>query len=107
MPTTAKDYGASAVELETLRRLVEARDIPVLRFGGYTPSGAANGEYSFRLPVGAAWVRSPTSPKGGDRHHHPGRWLFRLTHRPHEPWQHAGYVYAVVDWLAEQATGVS
>ena len=59
--TTANDYGSSTVELETLRRLVEARHVAAVRFGGWTPSGAANGEYSFRLPGGiSAWVRSPT-----------------------------------------------
>lgn len=77
--TTAKDYGASALELETLRRLVTAQ-VPAVRFGGFTPSGAANGEYSFRLPNGlSAWVRSPTAPKGRQRARHPGHWLFRLT----------------------------
>ena len=81
--TTANDYGASALQLETLRRLVEVRDVAGVRFGAWTPSGAANGEYAFRLPGGmSAWVRSPTGPKGGPRHEHPGRWLFRLTHRP-------------------------
>ena len=102
--TTANDYGSSAVELETLRRLVEAREVTDVRFGGWTPSGAANGEYLFRLPGGiSAWVRSPTGPKGGPRREHPGRWLFRLTHRPRADWQHARTVFDVVDWLIAQA----
>lgn len=101
--TTAKDYGASAPELETLRRLVTAQ-VPAVRFGGFTPSGAANGEYSFRLPNGlSAWVRSPTAPKGRQRARHPGHWLFRLTCEPGggmRPWDHAHSVNRVLDWLA-------
>ena len=105
--TTAKDYGASAVELETLRRLVDARAIPGVYFGGFTPSGAATGEYSFRLPTGVSvWVRSPTAPKGGSRRVHPGRWLFRLTTAPGgdlRSWEHARDVNDVVDWIAKRA----
>ena len=107
--TTAKDYGASAPELETLRRLVTAQ-VPAVRFGGFTPSGAANGEYSFRLPNGlSAWVRSPTAPKGGQRARHPGHWLFRLTSEPGggmRPWDHARSVDPVLNWLATQAVRV-
>lgn len=105
--TTAKDYGASAVELETLRRLVDERAIAGVYFGGFTPSGAANGEYSFRLPSGiSAWVRAPTAPKGGLRYVHPGQWLFRLTNRPRDEWQHAGSVHIVVDWYREAGGGI-
>lgn len=103
--TTASDYGASAPELETLRRLVAVR-CPTVRFGGFTPSGAANGEYSFRLPNGrSAWIRSPVAAKGGQRHEHPGRWLCRLTNRPRDPWKHARSVDDVVDWIIVQAEG--
>lgn len=103
--TAASDYGASSPELETLRRLVAIR-CPTVRFGGFTPSGAANGEYSFRLPTGrSAWIRSPMAPKGGQRHEHPGRWLCRLTNRPRDPWKYARSVDDVVDWLTVQAQG--
>ena len=103
--TTASDYGASSTELETLRRLIAVR-CPTVRFGGFTPSGAANGEYSFRLPNGrSAWVRSPVASKGGQRHEHPGYWLCRLTNRPRDPWKYARSVDDVVDWLTVQAQG--
>jgi len=103
--TTAKDYGASAVELETLRRLIAAR-LPAVRFGEFTPSGAANGEYSFWLPDGrSAWIRSPTAPDGGQRDRHPGHWLCQLTSQPRAPWKYARFVDDVVDWLTVQAQG--
>ncbi len=46
--TAADDYGASAVHLETLRRLVDGRCERV-RFAGFTPQGARVGAYSFLL----------------------------------------------------------
>ena len=46
--TAADDYGASAVHLETLRRLVDDRCERV-RFAGFTPQGAGVGAYSFLL----------------------------------------------------------
>lgn len=103
--TTAKDYGASSVELETLRRFVAVR-LPTVRFGGFTPSGAANGEYSFWLPDGrSAWVRSPTAPDGGQHDRHPGRWLCRLTSQSRASRKDARSVDDVVDWLTVQAQG--
>ena len=106
--TTAKNYGASAEELEMLRSLVADRAIPGVYFGGFTPSGAANGEYSFRLPTGvSAWVRSPTAPRGGLRHRYSGYWLFRLTTEPGKSlrdWEHARSADEVVDWLSAQAS---
>ena len=100
--TTAKSYGESAVELETLRLLVEER-CPDVRFGGFTASSAANGEYSFRLPNGLdVWVSAPTAPRGGHRHRHPGCWLFRLTIGSTK-WEHARSVDDVVDWVIAQA----
>ncbi len=75
-----------------------------MRFGGWLPSGAANGEYSFRLPESRwAWVRSPVAPRGGERHVCPGRWLFRLTCQPRDEWQHARTVEEVVDWIEREA----
>lgn len=101
--TTAKDYGASAADLETLRRVVAVR-LPAVRFAGFTPSGAANGEYSFRLADGrSAWVRSPTAPDGNQRDRHPGRWLCGLTNN--RAWKDVRSVDDVVDWLTVQAQG--
>jgi len=100
--TTAKSYGESAVELETLRLMVEERS-PDVRFGGFTASGAANGEYSFRLPNALdVWVRAPTAPRGGQRHRHPGCWLFRLV-TGSTRWEPARSVNDVVDWVIAQA----
>lgn len=104
--TETPDYGESAVHLETLRRLVE-QHCPVVRFGGFTPSGARIGEYSFRLPSGlSAWVQAPVTPTGlprraGDIR---GAWRFRITTvggRP-RPWNIAEQVNDVADWICAQ-----
>ena len=103
--TVASDYGASAVDLETLRRLVEAR-CKWVRFGGFTPSGARVGEYSFLLfgQSRRAWVQAPLTPSGRQRNG-TGRWRFRQTprDRSHDPWKYAGSVDEVVDWLCAKA----
>ena len=103
--TVASDYGVSAVDLEMLRRLAEAR-CKWVRFGGFTPSGARVGEYSFLLfgQSRRAWVQAPLTPSGRWRNG-TGRWRFRQTARgpSRDPWEYAGSVDEVVEWLCAKA----
>ena len=47
----AKDYGAAAVHLETVRRMVEQR-CPRAIFAGFSRDGARCAQYRFVLPYG-------------------------------------------------------
>ncbi len=103
--TAADDYGASAVHLETLRRLVDGRCERV-RFAGFTPQGARVGAYSFLLfgHRRRVWVQAPLTPAGRLRNG-TGRWRFRQTGRgaTADPWDYADSVHDVVDWLCAKA----
>lgn len=99
--TDVHDYGAAAIELEILRRLIE-QYCPEIAFNGFSASGARNGEYSFRMPIDdgtgmqIVWVQAPVLPDGSPREVL-GRWRFRKVGEP--GWQHAHHVENVVDWL--------
>lgn len=104
--TVAADYGASAADLETLRRLVGAR-CKWVRFGGFTMTGARAGAYSFVLfgRSRRVWVQAPLTPSGRRRRNAKGRWRFRQTAPgpSRVPWEYAGSVDEVVDWLCAKA----
>ena len=106
---TAADYGASAEDLETLRRIVEQR-CPSARFGGFTATGARNGEYRFALPPTgrsysrSIYVRAPLTPKGKPRDGL-GLWNYRLARNANgswQPWQRSATMEAVVGWIGRQ-----
>lgn len=108
---TVTDYGDSALELETLRRMVE-QQCPMVQFGGYTTSGARAGEYRFRLPPKlndrslsrSVYVQAPVTPHGRPRGGI-GLWHFRTTRKPgapRDPWKTASMVETVVGWICRQ-----
>lgn len=100
--TTAEDYGAAAVDLETVRKLVEQR-CPCVHFAGYGAYGAARGEYVFRLGPDhlSVIVQSPLTPAGHQRKNSPGYWRVRLTQSRFRPmqWQPVLSIEGVVDFI--------
>ena len=64
--TGAADYGAALIELEALRAELTAAD-PEIAFDGWTPGGAARGEYRFRVGDRPCYVQAPITPAGRPR----------------------------------------
>ena len=99
---TVEDYGAAAVDLETVRKMVEER-CPCVHFAGYGTYGATRGEYVFRLgpDLRSVVVRSPLTPAGRQRKNSPGCWRVRITQGRFRPmqWQPVSSIEGVVDFI--------
>ena len=95
----AKDYGAAAVHLETVRRMVEQR-CPRAIFAGFSRDGARCAQYRFVLPYGrSVLVQAPVTPSGKPRRvgDHRGAWAARET--DDDRWYVAETADQIVDWI--------
>lgn len=108
---TAADYGASAADLEALRRLLEVR-VPSVQFRGFFAIGAKRGEYVFGLPPcnrstsasASVVVQAPTTPHGHKREGL-GLWRYRLSQQRNDSraWRRAALMETVVEWIGKVA----
>lgn len=103
----ARYYGASAVDLETLRLLL-AQCCPAVRSTKITIDAIRRGEYRFTLPptgknsyVRSVTVQPPVTHTGKRRK----GWKFRFGRRrkvAQEPWRIAQDMETVIDWICKQ-----
>ena len=99
------DFGAAAVDLETLRILL-AQYCPAVLCDRITVSSIRHTEYRFVLPPSRehsyrrmVTVQAPVTRTGRQR----DGWRFRLGGRQKGPWQITQDMQIVIDWICKQA----